>query len=56
MSVKNINKEILVTNCLNGNIIARFPYDIMDNAETFKNLIATLTYNYIEFGLMIKVN
>lgn len=56
MSVRNINREILVTNCLNGNIVARFPYDIIESTETFKNLIATLTYNYLEFGLIIKVN
>lgn len=56
MSVKNINKEILITNCLNGNIVARFPYDIIDNTETFKNVIATITMDYIEFGLIIKVN
>lgn len=56
MSVKDYNKEILIINCLNGNIIARFPYDIISNSDVFKSIISTITMNYIEFGIMIKVN
>jgi len=58
MSVKDMNKEILITSCLNGNIIARFPYFILsdDNKQTFNNLIACIVRDNIDFGIMIKVH
>lgn len=55
MSIKDSSKEILITNCLNGNIVARFPFSLIDNQETFKNLLYAISTMYLDFGFTIKI-
>lgn len=53
MSVTDINKKIIITDCLTGKVIVSLPYDII-SCSTLESIIEDVTQDYLQDGFMVK--
>lgn len=53
MSVTDINKKIIITECLTGKVIVALPYNTI-SCSTLESIIEDITQDYLENGFMVK--
>lgn len=56
MSVKDINKSLIISDCITGEVIDVIPYDLY-NEITIKEMLYDIYYEYVvrnEHGYMVK--
>lgn len=53
MSVTDINKKIIITDCLTGKVIVSLPYDII-SCNTLESVIEDVTQDFLDNGFMVK--
>lgn len=53
MSVCDIDKKIIITDCLTGKVIVSIPYSLV-STDTLQCIIEDVTEDYLEDGFMIK--
>lgn len=54
MSVTDINKKILITDCLSGKVLVSVPYDII-SYSTLDSIVSNVLADYLDNGIMIKL-
>lgn len=54
MSVTDLQKQIIITDCLTGKIIVRLPYSLL-STDTLQCIVEDVLDEYLDNGFMVKI-